>query len=59
MDTYVCLCECMPHVCTFPGKLEEGMRSPGTVVKSGCELTSMDAGNELGSFGRTLSTHTS
>lgn len=45
---FVALCdnECLPCVCRYPKNQEEGIRTPGAGLTSGCELPGVDAGNQ-------------
>lgn len=48
IDFYLCVCECLSHVCKCPLKSEEAAGCPGAGVTGSCELPHINSGNWTG-----------
>lgn len=46
IHTYVCMYMCLSHVCRYPWKMKEGIKSPGTGITSSCEPLREGAKNQ-------------
>lgn len=46
IHTYVCMYMCLSHVCRYPWKMKEGIKSPGTGMTGSCEPLREGAENQ-------------